>query len=285
MRRTTLCLIASRPHQWIKNLVVFAAPLAAGDIQEKEVLTGTIAAAFLFLFISISVYFFNDLRDIDIDRKHPKKSQRPIANSDIPSRLAFGIAFIFAAVPLTISFFISSSLGICLASYVFINILYSLKLKEIPYLELGLVSSGFVFRSAAGGLASDIPLSFWFISLVSCASLFVVVGKRYSELSTYQTYFSRPVLRFYPLSTLRALLFISATLAVVTYSFWLGRSENTWGVFSLLSLIIFILTILRYNHRLQQGSGEDPVQTLLSDFWLVSLSSLWALSYGVAVYG
>ncbi len=285
MRRITLYLIAARPYQWIKNLVVFAAPLAAGDIHRMETLNETFAAAFLFLSISVSVYFFNDVRDIEIDRKHPKKILRPIANGEIPYRHAIGFAFILASTSLTIGFWISLSLGLCIGSYAFINILYSLKVKEIPYLELAFVSSGFVLRATAGGAASGVPVSFWFISLVSCASLFVVIGKRYAELSTYQTDVSRPVLRFYPLKALWGFLFISSALAVITYSFWLGLSENAWGVFSLASLIIFILTMSRYSYCLLQGYGEDPVKTLLDDYCLLALSALWALAYGVAIYG
>jgi len=285
MRRMTLYLIAARPYQWIKNLVVFAAPLAAGGIKKTEILHETIVAAVLFLFISISVYFFNDVRDIEIDRRHPQKARRPIANGEIPYRHAIWFAFIIASASLTIGFWISSSLGVCLGSYVFINILYSVKLKEIPYLELAFVSSGFVLRATAGGAASGVPVSFWFISLVSCTSLFVVVGKRYAELSKYQTHVSRPVLRFYPLHVLRGSLVISLGLAVITYSFWLGLSENTWSVFSLASLIIFILTMSRYSYQLRQGYGENPVKTLLGDYCLIALSALWVLAYGMAIYG
>ena len=181
-------LIASRPHQWLKNLVVFAAPLAAGKIFDIAVLVETIGAACLFLCVSIGVYFFNDLQDIDADRRHPRKAMRPIANSEIPYPIGFLSAFILSFAPLIVSLFLSSGLGVCLGSYIFINVLYSVKLKEIPYFELALVSSGFVLRDIAGGLTSNIPLSFWLISLVSCSSFFVVSGKRYAELSAYQTH-------------------------------------------------------------------------------------------------
>lgn len=268
---------------------MFAAPLAAGEILDRAVLVETIVAACLFLCASIGVYFFNDLQDIDTDRKHPRKTLRPIANRDIPYRVANLSAFTLSITPLIISFFLSVSLVICLSCYIFINVLYSIKLKEIPYFELALVSSGFVFRAIAGGLASDISLSFWFISLVSCSSLFVVTGKRYAELSTYQTHNSRPVLRFYPLPMLRFLLWVSATLAIVTYSFWLSLSNETWEslhlIFSILSLIIFALTIFRYGYLLQRGRGEDPVRTLLNDYLLMILAFFWAASYSVVIYG
>ena len=284
MRRLIPYLTAARPHQWVKNLLVFAAPLAAGEIQNNDILLKTSAAAFLFLLISVSVYFFNDLCDIDADNRHIQKAHRPIASGAIPIRPLVGVILTFSIASLTFSFLFSLGLGICLALYALVNSLYSAKLKEVPYLELLLVGSGFVARGVAGGLASDIPLSFWFITLISSTSLFVVIGKRFAEFSAYQIHTSRPVLKFYSLKILEALMVLSSTFAVITYGFWLGQSNNQ-GSFPLVSLFLFSLALIRYRLRLNHGFGEDPVRTVLSDFWLTALSVIWALAYGVAVYG
>ena len=134
-------------------------------------------------------------------------------------------------------------------------------------------------------MPTNIPLSFWFITLVSSTSFFLVAGKRFAELSTYQTHMSRLVLKFYSLKILETLMALSSSLAVITYGFWLGQSGNTQTSYSLVSLFLFTLALLRYRLRLQTGFGEDPVHTVLSDFWLLVLSVLWALTYGVAIYG
>jgi decaprenyl-phosphate phosphoribosyltransferase len=278
-------IAAARPHQWLKNLLVFSAPLAAGSIHNREIIFRTTGVAFLFLIASVGVYLFNDVRDIEIDRNHPVKSQRPIANSDLSQRSAMTMAPLLILGSLSVGFSISTSLGISLAVYVSINILYSIKVKAIPYLELLLVSSGFVIRAIAGGIASGIPLSFWFISVISCASFFMVAGKRYAELSQYEIDRTRPVLSRYTLRTLEVLRIVSTVLAVITYGFWLSQTSTTRGTFAILSLLIFIVTISRYNFRVQQGYGEDPIRTLIGDFWLLSPLTLWAATYCVAIYG
>ena len=192
---------------------------------------------------------------------------------------------VFSITSLTLGFLLSSGLGICLGVYTFVNFLYSVKVKELPYIELVLVASGFVLRAAAGGMPTNIPLSFWFITLVSSTSFFLVAGKRFAELSTYQTHMSRLVLKFYSLKILETLMALSSSLAVITYGFWLGQSANTQTSYSLVSLFLFTSALLRYRLRLQTGFGEDPVRTVLNDFWLLVLSVLWALTYGVAIYG
>jgi decaprenyl-phosphate phosphoribosyltransferase len=278
-------ITAARPHQWLKNLLVFSAPLAAGSIHNREILFRTTYVAFLFLIISVSIYLFNDVRDIEVDRNHPIKSQRPIANGDLSQRSAMIMAPLLTLGSLSVGFTISTSLGISLAVYVFINILYSIKGKSIPYLELLLISSGFVIRAISGGIVSGISLSFWFISVVSCTSFFMATGKRYAELSQYEINRTRPVLSRYTLKRLGALRIISTTLAATTYGFWLSQTSATHGMFSILSLMIFTVTISRYNFRVQQGYGEDPIRTLTGDFWLLSLLTLWATTYCLAIYG
>ena len=285
MQRLSPYLIAARPHQWLKNLLIFAAPLAAGEIDNGSILIRTSGAAFLFLLVSVSVYFFNDLCDIEADKQHTQKAQRPIANGEVSVQFLVGIISVFSITSLTLGFLLSPGLGICLGVYIFVNFLYSIKLKEVPYIELILVASGFVLRAAAGGMPTNIPLSFWFITLVSSTSFFLVAGKRFAELSTYQTHMSRLVLKFYSLKILETLMALSSSLAVITYGFWLGQSGNTQTSYSLVSLFLFTLALLRYRLRLQTGFGEDPVHTVLSDFWLLVLSVLWALTYGVAIYG
>ena len=285
MQRLNPYLTAARPHQWLKNLLVFAAPLAAGEIENGNTIWRTSVVAFLFLLVSVSVYFFNDLCDVEADKQHVQKAQRPIADGEVSVRFSLGIITTFSITSLIIGFLFSLGLGICLAVYVFVNFLYSIKLKRVPYIELLLVASGFVLRAAAGGFSTDIPLSFWFVTLVSSTALFLVAGKRFAELSAYRNHMSRLVLQFYSLKLLEVLMALSSAVAVITYGFWLGQSTGTQTSYSAVSLFLFFSGLARYRMRLQIGFGEDPVRTVLSDFWLLTLSALWAVAYGFAIYG
>ena len=103
--------MAARPHQWLKNLLVFAAPLAAGEIDNGNTLFRTSSAAFLFLLVSVSVYFFNDLCDIEADKQHNQKAQRPIANGEVSVRFLVGVILVFSITSLTLGFLLSLGLG------------------------------------------------------------------------------------------------------------------------------------------------------------------------------
>ena len=118
MQRLNSYLTAARPHQWLKNLLVFAAPLAAGEIENGNTILRTSVAAFLFLLVSISVYFFNDLCDVEADKQHAQKAQRPIANGEVSVRFSHGIISAFSITSLIIGFLLSLGLGICLVVYI-----------------------------------------------------------------------------------------------------------------------------------------------------------------------
>lgn len=175
-----------RPKQWLKNLLVFAAPLAAGTLMDTTVLAGTVVAFVAFCLAASATYLVNDLRDVEVDRLHPHKRFRPIASGALDARFAAAAAVVLLIAALGLSFWQSIGLGWTVLAYVAATLSYSLGFKHEPVLELLLLSLGFMLRAIAGGVATGIPLSQWFLIVAGFGSLFMAAGKRYSEMSRLQ---------------------------------------------------------------------------------------------------
>ncbi len=174
---------AVRVPQWPKNGLVVAAPLAAGVLLRPDVLLDTLVALVAFVLASSGTYLLNDVGDVDGDRLHPLKRHRPIARGDVPIPLAtvLGVVLLVASVvlPAVLGY---HALAACIATYTVLTSLYSRWLKHEPVVDLAVVAAGFLLRAMAGGLAAGLELSPWFLTVASFGSLYVVAGKRYSEL-------------------------------------------------------------------------------------------------------
>ena len=179
---TALLQAARAARQWVKNLLVFAAPCAAGGIFHLAVF-GRCAAAFgIFVLASASTYLVNDAMDKEADRLHPVKRLRPIAAGDLSVRTAWAAAAVMLACAIVGASLLSGAeLTSVVGAYVIISLAYSLGLKRVPVIEMACVGSGFVLRAVAGGAAAHVPLSPWFLLVTSFGALFIVGGKRSSE--------------------------------------------------------------------------------------------------------
>ena len=173
---------AMRPKQWLKNLLVFAAPLAAGSIFQPDVFWPSVAAFVAFCLMSSATYLLNDVRDVGADRAHPTKRERPVARGDLSVGLALGVAGALAIIAMAIAFAVNLGLAGVLLAYALFTTSYSLFLKHEPVIELALLAMGFLLRAIAGGVASDLPISQWFLIVAGFGSLFMAAGKRFSEL-------------------------------------------------------------------------------------------------------
>ena len=154
----TALVVAMRPRQWAKNVLVFAAPLAAGSLFEPSVLWPSIGAFVAFCLISSATYLLNDVRDVASDRDHPTKRARPIAAGQLAPGVAIAAAGVLAIAALALSFWISLALAGVIVAYAVFTIAYSLFLKHEPVIELALLAMGFLLRAIAGGAASDLPI-------------------------------------------------------------------------------------------------------------------------------
>jgi len=174
----------ARPKQWVKNVLVFAAPGAAGVLTEPDQLGRTLIAFAAFCLAASGTYFLNDAMDAEADRQHPKKRYRPVAAGLISTAQAKVTAVVLIVLALAVSAPLNGGrLVVVVAAYVLVTVSYTLWLKHEPVLDLGCVAAGFGLRAIAGAYATDVPLSNFFLIVVGAGSLFIVAGKRHAELS------------------------------------------------------------------------------------------------------
>ncbi|PKQ24436.1 MAG: decaprenyl-phosphate phosphoribosyltransferase [Actinobacteria bacterium HGW-Actinobacteria-5] len=282
-------LRAMRPKQWVKNVLVLAAPLAAGQLLQPAVLLASAWAFVSFSLVSASIYLINDSRDVEADRLHPKKRFRPIAAGELSIPTAYVLAAITVAASLAIGFWVAPLLGVTLASYWVLQVIYSLFLKHQPIIDLAMVAAGFLLRAVAGGVAAGLPLSQWFLLVASFGSLFMVAGKRYSELKELGTEAgTRASLERYTKSYLREVWSVSIAIVIMSYSLWAFEQAKTqlWGIpWTTISIAPFTLAVLRYAMKIDQGQAGEPEDVVLSDPILQVLAVLWVIPVAVAVFG
>ena len=278
-----------RPKQWVKNVLVFSAPLAAGRLLDLRVLGETLLAMAAFGLVSSFVYLINDIVDVAEDRQHPTKRFRPIASGELPVPVAIGMAVVCLLAGIGIGLATAIPLAVVLAVYVVLQHGYALWLKHQPAVDLAGGAGGFQLRALAGGLASGIPISQWFLLVASFGSLFMVAGKRFSELVELgPNAGTRPSLAAYSADYLRFVWGLSATLVITFYSLWAfeQQARTVWGVpWTAVSIAPFTLAVLSYARDIDRGTAGEPENVVLHDPVLIVLGLLWLVTTGIAVFG
>ena len=283
---------AMRPKQWVKNVLVFAAPLAAGQLLAPSVLAASALAFVAFSLLSAAIYLVNDVHDVDSDRQHPTKRLRPIAAGELSRSGALLLAALCATAGLTLGFWTAPLLGAVLAVYGLLQVVYSLFLKHQPIVDLAIVAAGFLLRAVAGGVASGIQLSQWFLLVASFGSLFMVAGKRYSELVKLGSDAgTRASLERYTPTYLRFVWTLAAALVVMSYSLWAfdlrtpAGSGHLWGIpWAQVTIAPFALAMLRYAYEVDRGEAGAPEDVVLGDRMLQALGVLWLIPLALAVF-
>ena len=272
---------AIRPRQWVKNLLVFAAPLAAlgGDVHYdyRDVLYKVSIAFAVFCMAASAIYLVNDARDVEADRAHPTKRYRPIAAGVLPVGMAYGLATALGAASLAISWWLTPHLAVVMAVYLGIQLAYCFGLKHQAVLDICIVSSGFLIRAIAGGVAAGIPLSQWFLLVMAFGSLFMAAGKRYAELQLAERTGAkiRKSLESYTSTYLTFVWTLSATAVVVCYGLWAFERDGNTGSWFVVSMIPFTVAILRYAVDVDGGLAGEPEEIALRDRVLQMLALLW----------
>jgi decaprenyl-phosphate phosphoribosyltransferase len=280
---------AVRPRQWPKNALVFAAPIAAGDATNAHIM-GLACAAFLaFCMAASGTYLVNDIRDVESDRRHPVKRDRPIAAGVVPVGPAYLLAAVLVAGALVVGFLTSRDFGITLLAYLLLTTSYSLWLKHLPILDIIAVAAGFVLRAIGGATATGLPISEWFFIVTSFGALLIVVGKRESELHSLgnRAAESRPILAVYTPEFLRYLRSVATGVVLVAYCLWAFESaarSADGAVWFQVSIVPFTAAIFQYGLILERGGGEHPEVVLTTDRAILVSGALWAVIYAVAVY-
>jgi decaprenyl-phosphate phosphoribosyltransferase len=279
---------AMRPRQWLKNVLVLAAPLASADLVQVTVLEKVGLAFVAFCMAASAVYLVNDSVDVAEDRAHPVKRHRPIAAGLVPVKLAVATSAVLFVGSLAVAWLASMQLLIVIAVYIAVQLGYCFGLKHQPVIDICIVASGFLIRAIAGGAASNIPLSQWFLLAAGFGSLFMVAGKRYAEfeLASRTGAKIRKSLERYSASYLRFVWTLSATVLIMTYGLWAFeiRAAHHNSVWSVISIVPFVVAVLRYAVDVDGGNGGEPEEIAIGDRVLQVLAVLWLCALVVAVY-
>lgn len=278
----------ARPKQWVKNVLVFAAPGAAGHLDNGTYIWQSGLAFVAFCLAASGTYFWNDILDVESDRLHPTKRFRPIARGDLPLGLARVIGTLGLVGGIGLASAIRWEAGAVVSVYIVVTTLYSTVLKHMAVVDLVTVASGFVLRAIGGAVATDLPMSTWFLLSTSFASLFIVTGKRYAELREMgDVTETRATLEEYSAGFLRIVLSVSCGSALVMYCIWAFDTKelaDTSLPFYELSIVPMGTALLRYLLVLEQGHGSAPEEIFTADRTLQVLGVIWAVVFGLGVY-
>ena len=282
-------LRTARPKQWTKNLLVFAAPAAAGVLNERTPILQTLVAFVAFCLAASGTYFFNDALDSHADRMHPTKQFRPVAAGHISERLAKVVAVVLVVLGILVALPVQNGkLSAVVAGYVVLTLTYSAWLKHEPVVDLGMVAAGFVIRAIAGGVATGVHISDLFLILAGGASLFMVTGKRYAEQIELgdASGAHRATLTAYSRGYLSYVRAVASAVTIMAYCLWAFESAAKTGTQSWfeISIVPFVFAILRYAHLVEQGQGGAPEDLILMDRVLQVLGLMWLITFMIGVY-
>ena len=281
-------LRATRPRQWPKNLLVLAAPLAGASLGRPDGLGYALVAVAAFVAASSAVYLVNDTVDAERDRRHPVKRNRPIASGALPARHAVLLAVAATAAALAAGAVIGGPwLIAAVAGYLALSFLYSLRLKHVPFVELGFVASGFLLRVLGGAAATHVRPSGWFLLVCSLGALMVAITKRSTELRSLgpEAARHRPAMRFYRESYLRAAGLVTAGAMAVCYVLWAlgepGPGMRTWHQISAVPLVA---ALARFGVLARRG-GTRPVEDLITRDRLMAAAELaWLVTFAIGLH-
>lgn len=279
----------ARPKQWSKNVLVLAAPFAAGRITYLPVLGGAAIAFAAFCLAASAIYLVNDAKDVDADRAHPTKRNRPIAAGIVPVPAAFAFSAVLMIASIGISFIDNWQLAVVIGVYLAVQLGYCYGLKHERVIDLCIVASGFLLRAIAGGVGAGTPPSQWFLLVTAFGSLFMAAGKRYAEIRLFERTGAeiRASLRKYSASYLRFVWATSVAIVITAYSLWAFddlRIEAEHSVWATISIVPFVIALLRYAGDVDSGDGGAPDEIVLRDRILQLLGLCWALTVAFAFY-
>lgn len=281
---------AIRPRQWVKNLLVLAAPVAAlgRDVRfDSHDVVNVLIAFVTFSLAASCVYLVNDARDVEADRAHPTKRNRPIAAGVVPVSLAYALSVVLGVASMGLAWFVAPNLALVMAVYIGVQLAYCFGLKHQAVLDICIVSSGFLIRAIAGGVAAGIPLSQWFLLIMAFGSLFMAAGKRYAELQLAERTGAkiRKSLESYTSTYLRFVWTLSATAVVLCYGLWaFDRDDTAGGSLYAITMVPFTIAILRYAVDVDGGLAGEPEEIALGDRVLQLLAVAWIGSVCAAAY-
>ena len=282
-------LKAMRPRQWVKNGFVYAALLFDAKLLETSLLLRTTAAFFLFALLSSAVYLMNDLADIEADRLHPTKKNRPLASGRLSPRVAMVTAVVLIVTTIPLSFWLDWRFGAIALTYLVVQVAYTFSLKHIVIVDVFGIAAGFVLRVAAGVVLVEARnFSPWLYICVTLLALFIAIGKRRHELTLLRGAADshRKILSEYNLRLLDDMMGLVTAATAVTYAFYTFSAPNLPDNHTMMLTIPFVLYgIFRYQYLIHvRGEGGSPDELLFRDKPLLIDIVLWIVTALVVMY-
>lgn len=279
-----------RIKDWVKNLFLFIPTFFAGNIFNFSQLALLLAGAFAFSLAASGIYVMNDYRDRELDRLHPKKRKRPIASGEVSEGTAKTVMVLLLLSSLALSFLINHDFLYILIIYIFLNIGYSMGLKNIAILDLFIVASGFLLRVYAGGFIADVPVTEWLAIMILLLALFLVTAKRRDDLviRSETGEFVRKASRSYNLEFINSCLTLLSAVIIVAYIMYTMSAEVTDRFRSthlFMTTVFVIAGIMRYLQItfVEQDSGS-PTAILYKDKFILITILGWIVSFYLIIY-
>lgn len=277
-------LKSMRPHQWVKNVFVLAPMVFGAQFDDVGVLLRSLAAFVAFSLTAGGVYLMNDVVDVDKDRAHPTKKNRPIAAGIVPVGAARMASVVALLCGLTTAFVLAPLAGCALLSYLVINIAYSARLKHVAYVDLVIIATGFVIRVLAGGFATDIRISVWLLCCTFLLALYLGFGKRRHELldAATDSTRTRKVLQHYRPGTLAAAMAATAVCTIAAYTAYTfsPHAQEVFGTalvpISVPSCVVGIVRFYTLTGRVD-GESASPTDRMLTDVPFVLNLVVWGM--------
>lgn len=289
MTRAKAILKTLRPHQWVKNLFVLAPLFFSKAFLDIVLSTRALSAALLFSLVAGAVYMMNDIFDVEKDRNHPVKKNRPIAAGTLPIALAKTLSAILGPGSVLLAFLLDWRVGAVLGTYFVMNLAYSVKLKHVPYVDVSIIAIGFVMRVMAGAWAIDVVMSNWLLICSFLLAMYLALGKRMSELKLVESGRAdtvRKVLKYYNSEQLNfAVLFVSG-LTIASYTIYTLTASlpdqplrTVYTPFHSqylpLTIPFTVFGIARFYVLLSRETDDSPTELILRDWPFIANLLLW----------
>jgi len=273
---------AMRPRQWAKNVFIFAALVFDEQLTQQEPLLRTIAGFVLLCAISSAVYLVNDIADVESDRQHPTKRNRPIAAGQLSVPLALALAIALAVIALAAGFALATSFGWIITIYFVLNLLYSLWLKHKPIIDVMIIAAGFVLRVAAGVALIEVArFSPWLYVCTTLLALIIGFGKRRAEIILLSDGANahRKVLDGYTIEFLDQLIVVVSASTIMAYSLYTFSASNLPPNNRMMLTIPFVIYgVFRYLYLIHvEDAGGAPEELILKDRPLLATLILWGM--------
>jgi len=282
--------VSMRPKQWIKNIFLFPALIFSHNLFDFYLLAKVTVGFGLFCLAASSIYIFNDIMDLEKDKKHPEKCKRPLAAGHLKIKIAYGASVVLAIAALLGAMLLGTTFFFILAAYVLMNIAYTIKIKQVVILDVFCIASGFVFRVLAGTSLTGVQPSDWLIICTITISIFLGLSKRRHELTLFGANANnhREVLADYTINFLDQMISVATACTLMSYALYTISDETVarFGTKNLIFTIPFVIYgIYRYLYLIHQKKmGGNPASALLADFPLFLNGLIWLGAVILIIY-